>query len=67
MDFCAYVLIPMFPEGDPTSKPSQEILFWQFRTIEFMYKTIGQALVEAENDSHPCDWLIFLCPGNSNI
>ena len=53
----------MFPEGDPKSKPIQEILFWQFRTIQFMYKRIGEALERTGNDSHPCDWLIFLCPG----
>ena len=31
-------MIPMFPEGDPASAPIQEILYWQTRTIEMMYK-----------------------------
>ena len=29
--FCAYIMIPMFPEGDPSSAPIQEILYWQTR------------------------------------
>lgn len=27
--FCAYIVIPMWPEGVPTSTPTQRILFWQ--------------------------------------
>ena len=27
--FAVYVVIPMWPEGDPTSNAVQEILFWQ--------------------------------------
>ena len=30
-DFKAYIVVPMFPEGDPSSGPIQEILFWQYR------------------------------------
>ena len=29
--FCAYICIPMFPEGNPASAPIQEILYWQTR------------------------------------
>ena len=43
--FKVYVVIPMFPEGDPASAAIQEILFWQFRTIETMYKRIGECVV----------------------
>ena len=53
----------MFPEGDPASAPIQEILYWQTRTIEMMYKMIGDAIKESGGSSHPCDWLVFLCPG----
>ena len=35
--FTVYVTIPMFPEGDPTSMASQEILYWQRCTMEAMY------------------------------
>lgn len=27
--FCAYIVVPMWPEGVPTSTPTQRILFWQ--------------------------------------
>lgn len=27
--FCVYIVIPMWPEGVPTSTPIQRILFWQ--------------------------------------
>merc|ERR1711983_555620 len=60
--FCAYIMIPMFPEGDPTSAPIQEILYWQTRTIEMMYKRVGDAIKASGNGTHPTDWLIFLCP-----
>jgi phospholipase D1/2 len=61
--FTAYIMIPMFPEGDPASMPIQEILFWQTRTIEMMYKRVGDALQATGNTTHPTDWLLFLCPG----
>jgi len=60
--FCAYIMIPMFPEGDPASAPIQEILYWQTRTIEMMYKRVGDAIKASGNGTHPTDWLIFLCP-----
>ena len=57
----------MFPEGDPTSGPIQAILYWQRRTMEMMYKMVGDALARAHVPphlgQHPTDWLIFLCPG----
>ena len=63
--FCAYIVIPMFPEGDPTSAPIQEILYWQTNTMQMMYHRVGGALREAGLDSlyHPTDYLLFLCPG----
>ena len=63
--FCAYIVIPMFPEGDPTSAPIQEILYWQTNTMEMMYNRVGQALIKTGLDSqfHPTDYLLFLCPG----
>ncbi len=33
------------------------------RTIEMMYKHIGDAIQQAGLGSHPTDWLLFLCPG----
>ncbi|XP_071551943.1 uncharacterized protein [Panulirus ornatus] len=58
-----YVVVPMFPEGDPTSGPVQEILHWQHRTMEMMYRAIAQAIEANELDTHPRDYLSFFCLG----
>ena len=69
--FTAYIVIPMWPEGDPTSGPMQAILFWQMRTMEMMYHEVGNALKEARVPQHlgqhPTDWLMFLCPGKREL
>ena len=57
--FKCYVVIPMFPEGDPSSVATQEILFWQFRTMQMMYSRIGKA-VEGTG-IHPQNLLAFFC------
>ena len=59
--FKVYIVIPMFPEGDPASGAIQEILMWQYRTMEMMYSKIGQALKDYESDCHPTDYLSFYC------
>ena len=61
--FHAYICIPMYPEGDPASVPSQEILRWQFRTMESMYKSIAIAIEKAGCGTHPKDHLSFYCLG----
>ena len=46
----------------------QEILYWQYKTMEMMYHRIGQALIRTGNtETHPTDWLIFLCPGKREL
>ena len=65
--FIAYIMIPMFPEGNPAATHTQEILYWQTRTIEMMYKYIGDAIQENGSQTHPTDWLLFLCPGRKII
>jgi len=69
--FTAYIVIPMWPEGDPTSAPMQSILYWQTRTIEMMYAEVGRAIREANVPphlgQHPTDWLLFLCPGKREL
>lgn len=65
--FTAYIVIPMFPEGDPASAPIQEILYWQTRTIEMMYKRVGDAIKQTGLNSHPTDWLLFMCPGKREL
>ena len=61
--FHCYVCIPMYPEGDPVSTPSQEILRWQFRTIESMYARIGAAIERLDTGTDPTDHLSFYCLG----
>ena len=58
----------MFPEGDPSSLSVQEILYWQYRTIESMYRRIAQAIKTFAPSSeelgvHPTDYLNFFCLG----
>ncbi|KAF6162416.1 hypothetical protein GIB67_009043 [Kingdonia uniflora] len=63
--FSVYIVIPMWPEGSPSSAAVQEILFWQGQTMEMMYKIIAQALEKAglSNESYPQDYLNFYCLG----
>ncbi|KAM3286510.1 phospholipase D delta [Capsicum chacoense] len=63
--FCVYVVVPMWPEGDPKSITMQEILFWQSQTIQMMYQIIATELKSMQLlDSHPQDYLNFYCLGN---
>lgn len=63
--FAVYVVIPMWPEGVPTSASVQEILFWQGQTMQMMYEIIAQELKAMNlDDSHPKDYLNFYCLGN---
>ena len=61
--FTAYIVISMFPEGDPTTAPLQEILFWQYRTIQSMYRSVAEALKETNFGARPEDFLKFFCLG----
>ncbi|XP_009594604.1 phospholipase D delta isoform X3 [Nicotiana tomentosiformis] len=63
--FCVYVVMPMWPEGDPKSITMQEILFWQSQTVQMMYQVIATELKSMQLlDSHPLDYLNFYCLGN---
>eukprot|EP00899_Mesostigma_viride_P015391 jgi/Mesvir1/23853/Mv10655-RA.3 len=62
--FAAYVVVPMFPEGDPTSEAVQEILLWQRLTMEMMYRKIAHAIAAKGVDASPRDYLNFYCLGN---
>ncbi|XAR56329.1 Phospholipase D [Bertholletia excelsa] len=63
--FSVYILVPMFPEGVPSSAAMQEILFWQGQTMAMMYKIIAEALDKAglADKYHPQDYLNFYCLG----
>ncbi|XP_057965730.1 phospholipase D delta [Malania oleifera] len=62
--FAVYVVIPMWPEGDPKTATVQEILFWQSQTMQMMYQIVAQELRSMEDSSHPLDYLNFYCLGN---
>lgn len=63
--FTVYVVIPMWPEGAPDSLSVQEILYWQFQTMQMMYQLIAEELKSAQmEDAHPTDYLNFYCLGN---
>ncbi|KAA8490665.1 Phospholipase D alpha 1 [Porphyridium purpureum] len=62
--FCAFIIIPLWPEGVPESMPVQEILFWQYQTVEMMYRVIAQELQEVNSDARPEDYLQILTLGN---
>ncbi|XP_021735934.1 phospholipase D beta 1-like isoform X1 [Chenopodium quinoa] len=67
--FAAYIIIPMWPEGDPKSLAMQRILFWQYKTMQMMYEMIYKALEETGMDSmyEPQDFLNFFCLGNREV
>uniref|UniRef100_A0A7N0U1K2 Phospholipase D n=1 Tax=Kalanchoe fedtschenkoi TaxID=63787 RepID=A0A7N0U1K2_KALFE len=67
--FSAYIVVPMWPEGVPTSAATQRILYWQTKTMEMMYETIHKALVEVQLDGEfePRDFLNFFCLGNREV
>ncbi|CAA2986220.1 phospholipase D beta 1-like isoform X2 [Olea europaea var. sylvestris] len=64
--FSVYIVVPMWPEGAPTSTPTQRILFWQSNTMQMMYEAIYKALEETglEKMYEPQDYLNFFCLGN---
>ncbi|XP_024993710.1 phospholipase D beta 1-like [Cynara cardunculus var. scolymus] len=63
--FAAYIVIPMWPEGNPTNSATQRILVWQHNTMQMMYEVIYTALQETglENEYEPQDYLNFFCLG----
>ncbi|XP_022739895.1 phospholipase D delta isoform X2 [Durio zibethinus] len=62
--FAVYIIIPLWPEGDPKSATVQEILYWQSQTMLMMYDVVAQELKSNQiKDSHPQDYLNFYCLG----
>ncbi|CAL4979795.1 unnamed protein product [Urochloa decumbens] len=62
--FAVYVVVPMWPEGDPAGWSVQAILHWQRKTMEMMYGDIAAALKGKGVDADPRDYLSFFCLGN---
>ncbi|KAG8646094.1 phospholipase D delta isoform X2 [Manihot esculenta] len=67
--FSVYIVIPMWPEGVPSSSAVQEILFWQGQTMAMMYKIIAKALEDAglSDQYHPQEYLNFYCLGKREV
>ncbi|KAL5199426.1 hypothetical protein ABZP36_020629 [Zizania latifolia] len=65
--FAVYVVVPMWPEGNPHREPTQAILYWQRRTMEMMYSDISIALKAKNIDANPRDYLTFFCLGNREV
>ncbi|XP_062199434.1 phospholipase D alpha 1-like [Phragmites australis] len=64
--FAAYVVTPMWPEGEPAGEAVQAILRWSRLTVEMMYGIVAKAIDDAglRGKAHPCDYLNFFCLGN---
>ncbi|KAG8383726.1 hypothetical protein BUALT_Bualt04G0043800 [Buddleja alternifolia] len=63
--FAVYVVLPMWPEGNPKDNVMQEILFWQGQTMQMMYQIIAKEIKSTQlSDTHPLDYLNFYCLGN---
>ncbi|MCH89992.1 phospholipase D Delta-like, partial [Trifolium medium] len=63
--FTVYIVIPMWPEGVPSSAAVQEMLYFQGQTMQMMYEIIARELKYMKLDnSHPQDYLNFYCLGN---
>ncbi|PWA49563.1 phospholipase D delta [Artemisia annua] len=61
--FAVYVVIPLWPEGIPTTATVQEILYWQSQTMKTMYKIVAHEIKAMNLDAHPQDYLNFYCLG----
>jgi len=66
--FTTFIVLPMFPEGLPSDTAIQEMLHWQWNTMEMMYREIGAAITKhCPHKSNPTDYLSFYCLGNRDI
>lgn len=44
--FAVYIVIPMWPEGNPFSASVQEILFWQVTNAKIFKSVGGEKIIE---------------------
>jgi phospholipase D1/2 len=64
-DFVCMIIIPMYPAGsNPEGSVTQEQLHWQYKTMEMLYKRIGDELGKLKSNKVPSDYLRFYCLGN---
>lgn len=62
--FCVYVVVPLQPEGAQVT-PVEEVLRWQSRTVESMYKQIAETIRRCglSGSVLPTDYLSIFCLG----
>ncbi|KAG8061724.1 hypothetical protein GUJ93_ZPchr0003g17345 [Zizania palustris] len=66
--FAVYIVLPMWPEGIPTTAAMQQILFWQGQTMSMMYRITADALqTQGLLEAHPQDYLNFYCLGKREL
>ncbi|XP_072960856.1 phospholipase D alpha 1-like isoform X1 [Typha angustifolia] len=65
--FAVYVVIPMWPEGEPESRQVKAILDWQRRTMEMMYTDIAEAFQAKGIEADAREYLTFFCLGNREV
>jgi phospholipase D1/2 len=65
LPFAVYILMPLMPEGTNVAAVS-EVLRWQARTAEGMYRKIGACIRDAGlvGVVLPTDYLTYFCLGN---
>ncbi|CAL4990567.1 unnamed protein product [Urochloa decumbens] len=62
--FRVYVVVPMWPEGEPESAATQAILDWQRQTMEMIYRDVALAMQAKGIQGNPRQYLSFFCLGN---
>jgi len=61
--FTVFLVIPMYPEGVPGDGAVQEMLYWQSRTVEMIYKRIAAVLHEMSSTAKLQDYFCVFCLG----
>ena len=59
--FVVYLIVPMYPEGPPSSKAVQEILAHQRKTVNLITTRIRTALNEVGSHTAVEDWFAMFC------
>jgi phospholipase D1/2 len=62
-EFHAYIIIPMFPEGDPVSSAARDQRQYEWSTMEFMAKTVAAKAIAKGKDWE--DFLSFYFLANN--
>jgi len=61
--FHVYLVLPLFPAGQPSDPAIQQVLQWQYLTIQMMYRRIAHVLRTTGSEKKPIDYLSVLFLG----